>query len=149
MWVEHTEDMNHQVHIQHAHSICIACTATYQCYVQRSGEVVYGFKIQCHHFPCQVAAVTAIWWRPWPRLVQRTFGGQEAPLVGPDWCYTPPPPPPPQSRNILPLSPNHLPTMARGSTGVVRKAPIKPQFVSQSMSTENGGNVEMEPGALA
>ena len=25
MWAEHTEDMNHQVHNQHAHSICIAC----------------------------------------------------------------------------------------------------------------------------
>ena len=32
IWVEHTGDMNHQVHIQHAHSICIACIVGYQCY---------------------------------------------------------------------------------------------------------------------
>ena len=32
MWVEHIGDTNHQVHIQHARSICIACIAGYQCY---------------------------------------------------------------------------------------------------------------------
>ena len=32
MWAEHIENINHQVCIQHAHSICIACTAGYQCY---------------------------------------------------------------------------------------------------------------------
>ena len=31
MWAEDTEGMNHQVHIQHAHSICIACTVGYHC----------------------------------------------------------------------------------------------------------------------
>ena len=31
-WGEHTEDMNHQVHIQHAPSICIPCTIRYHCY---------------------------------------------------------------------------------------------------------------------
>ena len=34
MWAEQSEDMNHQVRIQHAHSICIACTVGYHCYQQ-------------------------------------------------------------------------------------------------------------------
>ena len=34
MWAEHTKDMNHQVHIQHAQSICIACTVGYHCYLE-------------------------------------------------------------------------------------------------------------------
>ena len=32
IWVEHSGDTNHQAHIQHAHSICIACIVGYQCY---------------------------------------------------------------------------------------------------------------------